>query len=102
MRTARVLPRFRAMLPSTHITKASISSKEHTAAFEFEAAGAGTAFGFQCELRRVKHSKPRFKDCRSPKMYKHLKPGNYTFEVRTLGSGGSDPTPAKKNFKIAR
>jgi hypothetical protein len=32
--------------------------------------------GFQCPL-----VKPSFSACRSPKTYKHLKPGKYTFEV---------------------
>jgi uncharacterized repeat protein (TIGR02543 family) len=92
---------FSANPPDTQITKASISSKKHTAAFRFTATG--TASGFQCELRRTKpHKSTGFKACRSPKSYKHLKPGRYTFEVGAGGPGGPDPTPAKKNFKIKR
>jgi len=30
-----------------------------------------------------------------------LKPGKYTFEVRAVGPGGPDPSPAKKKFKIS-
>jgi hypothetical protein len=51
--------------------------------------------GFQCAL-----VKPSFSACRSPKTYKHLKPGKYTFEVRAFNAAGADPTPAKKSFTI--
>ncbi len=37
----------------------------------------------------------------SPQTYKHLKPGKYRFAVRAVGPGGTDPSPAKKRFKIA-
>jgi hypothetical protein len=82
--------------PDTKITKATISSSKHAATFKFKAVG--TAKGFQCELKHGK--KASFKSCHSPKTYKHLKPGKYTFEVRAVGSGGPDKTPAKKSFKI--
>jgi hypothetical protein len=48
----------------------------------------------------MRHRKPRFKKCRSPKAYRHLRAGKYTFEVRALSSAGFDPTPAKSRFKI--
>ena len=79
--------------PGTKITKAKISSKHHTAKFSFKAIG--TATGFQCAL-----VKPSFSACRSPKTYKHLKPGKYTFEVRAFNAAGAEPTPAKKSFRI--
>ncbi len=89
--------------PGTKITKAKISSKHHQATFSFKAIG--TATGFQCALVRTpkahhKKPKPSFSACRSPKTYKHLKPGKYTFEVRALNAAGADPTPAKKSFTI--
>ncbi len=66
----------------------------------FEALGQAT--GFQCELKRKHaHKKAKFKDCVSPKTYKHLKPGKYTFAVRAIGPGGTDASPAKKRFEIA-
>jgi hypothetical protein len=83
--------------PNTKISKASISSTKHQASFKF--AAIGTAKGFQCALKHGK--KAAFKSCQSPKTYKHLKPGKYTFEVRAVGSNGPDPTPAKKSFKIS-
>jgi hypothetical protein len=83
--------------PNTKILKAKINSKVGRATFRFKAIG--TASGFQCALAK-KHRKPRFKKCKSPKTYKHLKTGRYTFEVRAFGAGGKDPSPAKKKFRI--
>ena len=89
--------------PGTKITKANISSKHHQATFSFKAIG--TATGFQCALVKKpkahhKKPKPTFKACKSPKTYKHLKPGKYTFEVRALKAAAADSTPATKSFTI--
>jgi hypothetical protein len=83
--------------PNTRISSAKISSKRREARFRFRATGSST--GFQCALVK-RHRKPRFKKCRSPKAYRHLRAGKYTFEVRALSSAGFDPTPAKRRFKI--
>jgi hypothetical protein len=83
-------------IPNTKIVKATISSPKRQASFKF--TSLGVAKGFQCELKSGK--KGSFKACRSVKTYKSLKPGKYTFEVRAIGSGGTDPTPAKKSFTI--
>lgn len=85
--------------PNTRITQATIGSNKGKAVFKFKASGTKT--GFQCALVSKKQRKPRFKSCRSPKTYKHLKNGRYTFEVRATGPGGKDPSPAKKRFKIS-
>jgi YVTN family beta-propeller protein len=88
-----------AELPNTRIKKAKVNKKKRKGSFKFKAIGHAT--GFQCELKR-KHARkrPKFKGCRSPKTYKHLKTGRYTFEVRALSSVGKDPTPAKKKFRV--
>jgi hypothetical protein len=83
--------------PNTKISKAKINSKLGRATFKFKAVG--TASGFQCALAKG-HRKPRFKKCKSPKTYTHLKTGRYTFEVRALDGGVKDPSPAKKKFRI--
>jgi hypothetical protein len=87
--------------PDTKITKVNV--KKHSANFSFKAVGV--ARGFQCELLRPKrkhHKKPKasFSACMSPKTYKHLKSGHYTFEVRAFNAAGVDATPATANFKI--
>lgn len=84
-------------VPDTKIIKATISSPKREASFKF--TSLGVAKGFQCALGKG-HKKAAFKACHSPKKYKHLKPGKYTFEVRAIGSGGTDPTPATNSFKI--
>lgn len=92
------------LVPNTKITKATISSKQHTATFRFGVVG--TPSGFSCALvknpkRHHKHAKPTYRPCRSPKLYRHLKAERYTFSVRGSNAGGSDPTPATKRFTIS-
>ncbi len=85
--------------PAAKITKAAISSKHHSAKFTFGAAGAA---GFQCALSRTRKGKskaPGYSSCTSPKTYKHLKAGKYTFFVRAL-SGTVAGKAAGKSFKI--
>ena len=85
----------------TLISKKRISRSKRKARFKFSATGHVT--GFDCALGRKKKGKKlnlSFSACSSPKGYKHLKPGKYTFEVRGTNSGQADPIPAKKKFKI--
>ena len=94
--TARFL-----LLPDTKITKAAIDPAQRRAAFKFKARGKSK--GFQCALVKAKKNKkpkPHFSRCRSPKTYKNLAPGRYTFRVRAFNAGGPDPSPAKKSFKV--
>ena len=85
------------------ITKAKISSAKGRARFTFISSGGGN--GFQCALVRRhkkktgKKPKPSFSACKSPKRYKNLTPGKYTFEVRALSSAGAGPA-AKRGFAI--
>jgi hypothetical protein len=89
--------------PGTTLKKAKIDAKAGTATFTF--AGSGQVTGFACELIRPhrkgsKAKKPTFASCTSPKAYKHLIPGHYTFKVEAQGAGGVDPTPAVRTFRI--
>jgi hypothetical protein len=38
--------------------------------------------------------------CRSPHIFRHLKPGRYKFKARAVASGVKDPTPASWVFKV--
>jgi List-Bact-rpt repeat protein/VCBS repeat protein len=91
---------FDRLPPDTQITKATISSKKGRATFKFVAIGDATD-GFQCALKRP-GKVASFKACSSPKHYRALRTGHYTFEVRAVNNGLPDPTPAKKKFKIKR
>jgi hypothetical protein len=87
--------------PAAKNVRAVISSKHHSARFTFSAAGAT---GFQCALTHKpkgnhKMAKPNYSSCTSPKTYKHLKVGRYTFFVRAV-SHGLVGTAASKSFKI--
>lgn len=89
----------------TKIGKAKISKKKHTASFTFTASGVVTRF--QCALVRPtnkrkhhKKHKPVFKACSSPKTYRGLKRGRYTFEVQAVNSAGPAVAAAIKRFKI--
>jgi hypothetical protein len=87
--------------PNTKITSEKVWSRKRRARFSFKAIGKST--GFRCALVRQRHHKkpkPSYRVCRSPKSYKRLKPGRYTFLVRAFNVGGSDPTPATRGFTI--
>jgi hypothetical protein len=89
--------------PNTVISKAKINQDNDSAKFTFTASDGSKAkatSGFQCALVKRKHAKPKFKDCKSPKKYRHLKPRKYTFQVRAFDPAGKDTTPAKKAFRI--
>jgi hypothetical protein len=92
-----------APAPGTTLKKAKIDAGAGTATFTF--AGSGQITGFACELIRPhrkggKARKPRFASCASPKTYKHLTLGHYTFKVEARGVAGVDPTPAVRKFRI--
>jgi hypothetical protein len=85
------------------LKRAKIDSDKGTVRFTF--AGSGAVSGFACEMVRPRHRgstarKPKFGECRSPKLYGGLTPGRYTFKVEAQGVGGADPTPATRSFKI--
>ncbi|TMM09261.1 MAG: hypothetical protein E6G00_10810 [Actinobacteria bacterium] len=81
------------------LTKAKLRKKKHRAKFSFEAIGSASRF--ECKLTKAKRKKnPTFWACSSPKTYKKLKRGSYTFEVRARNRQGVDPTPAKRRFTI--
>ena len=85
--------------PDTTLTKSKINSKKRTAAFSFTAVGPAT--GFRCAFAR-NGGRLAFHACSSPKTYRQLKRGSYTFEVQALNGSLADPSPAKKKFTIKR
>jgi hypothetical protein len=84
--------------PVTKITKSKINAKKGTASFHFKATHSPK--GFQCELIKPKQKpKAAFSSCRSPKTYKHLKRGKYTFKVRGFNAAGTGAA-ATRRFTI--
>ena len=96
----------------TKIKKAKIRPHgRHRVVFRFATKGPDRAKRFQCSLvkwpqgkhvkKRLKRIKVRFKDCGPRKrVYKHLKPGRYTFRVRVIGAHSWDRKAAKRRFRI--
>ncbi len=78
-------------VPRTKILRGTI--KGSTAKFKFSSSEKGSKF--ECRLDRKK-----FKLCKSPKIYKGLKPGKHVLQVRALKGKVIDPTPAKRKFQI--
>jgi hypothetical protein len=68
---------------------------------EFAATATGDATGVRCALAKAGHTLV-FKHCAAKRRYARLKRRRYTFEVRAVGPGGTDETPAKKTFTIKR
>jgi hypothetical protein len=95
-----------AGLPDTTAKKVKRKTKKRRATFSFTGTEAPT--GFECVLVKRKKGhhqhkpKPVFAPCTSPKIYKHLKRGKYTFMVRAVNSVGADPTPATQKLKVRR
>lgn len=99
------LPTVSTEPPRTRLTQTVITRRKRRATFRFDAVGAAT--GFQCKLTRPRSARrtrgpARFSGCRSPRSYKRLTPGRYTFKLRAVGPGGPDPTPAERNFRVGR
>jgi uncharacterized repeat protein (TIGR02543 family) len=83
----------------TAIEGGRVNQSKRVATFRFRAEGNATSF--QCRLKRRHHSRAAgFHRCQSPKEYRRLKAGRYTFAVRAVGLDGTDATPAKKTFRI--
>ena len=91
--------------PNTKITRSRIRARKGSAQIAFKSVGAAT--GFQCALTRKRaksrgQGRGKFRTCSSPKRYKRLRRGRYTFKVRAVNAVGPDPTPAKLSFKSKR
>jgi CSLREA domain-containing protein len=80
--------------PTATITKGpKAKSSSTTAKFKFKSNEAGSTF--QCKL-----DKGKFKNCKSPKTYKKLKPGKHVFKVRATDKAGNVGKPAKRKFTV--
>ena len=81
-------------------TKLKSGPKGHThsskATFKFSSSEAGSTF--LCKLDAKAWS-----SCKSPRTYKHLKPGKHTFKVRARDKAGNvDQSPAKRSWHVEK
>ena len=88
--------------PDTTIVKGAPNKTNKTQVkFEFTSNEPGSSF--QCSLKGKGLSRAikKFVNCSSPRKYKHLDEGKYTFEVRATDAAGNvDPSAAKDKFKV--
>lgn len=83
-----------AMQPKTKIKGKPKYEQSENTRFRFGSSVEGSTF--KCKLDRA-----RYRDCRSPKNYKHLKAGKHTFRVYAISpDGAADASPAKVKFKV--
>jgi hypothetical protein len=81
--------------PQTKIGKVKVSGTTATVKFSGSDDQAGK-LTFKCKL-----DKKKFKSCKSPKKFKHLKAGKHKVRVEAIDAAGNvDPSPAKKKFKV--
>jgi hypothetical protein len=96
--------------PETTISKGpkgKVKTKHKRAKVKFTFGSSAAGATFECAMTRAKSKKgkagksaaPLFSACKSPKTYQ-LKPGKYTFSVRAVSSGVTDPTPATRKFRV--
>jgi hypothetical protein len=82
--------------PDTTITAGpSGRTKDRTPTFRFRSDQTGVTF--QCKL----DTKP-YRACTSPFTTARLAFGKHTLQVRAVGAGGPDATPARRAFKVIR
>lgn len=83
-----------AHAPAT-LLKKHPPKKTHSAVAHFEFSSQPGGADFLCRL----DSKP-FAGCSSPKIYRKLKPGKHSFEVRAVAGALRDATPARFSWKV--
>jgi streptogramin lyase len=83
--------------------KVKIGGKRALVRFRFRSPDKGAKL--ECALRRGpkggRFPKPRFRDCKSPKIYA-LRPGKYRFWARAVIGDEFDRSPAKRTFFVIR
>ena len=78
--------------PDTRIRRLVVKGK--SARIRFRSTEAGSRF--RCKLDRRK-ARP----CRSPKIYRNLRPGSHTVRISAIDAAANvDPTPATRTFRV--
>ncbi len=91
--------------PNTKLLKKAINRRKRQAKFWFKGSVKGSKF--QCALVKQakkkkghRKPKPKFASCRSPRAYKHLAHGRYTFYVRASKGSARDLSPVSVKFRL--
>lgn len=90
--------------PNTTIVKGVPSKTDKTQVkFKFTSNEPGSSFECSLKGKGLDQAIKQFVACKSPRKYKHLGEGKYTFEVRATDAAGNvDPSPAKDKFQVVR
>ena len=88
--------------PETTITKTPANkSTKPKAKYKFTSDDPSATFECSLKGRGLDRAIKRFGDCASPRKYKGLDDGKFTFKVRAIDAAGNiDPSPAKDKFKV--
>jgi streptogramin lyase len=84
--------------------KVEAGRKGGKAKYKFSSDVAGATF--ECKLKRKGKRNDRetklakYAECKSPKTYRKLRRGRYTFSVRASAGGETDPTPATAKLRV--
>jgi hypothetical protein len=84
--------------PKVTRLKVKVNHRKRTARVTFRGTDPGRGskgLRFRCKLDH-KH----FKSCRSPKLYKHLRHGKHTVQVKVIDRAGNVSKPVKRKFRI--
>ena len=78
--------------------KVKVNHHKRTAKVTFRGTDPGNGskgLRFKCKL-----DKKHFKSCRSPKLYKHLRHGKHTVQVKAIDKAGNVSKPVKRKFRV--
>jgi hypothetical protein len=91
-----------AAVPDTKVTKGPTQTKKSTVKFSFTSTVAGATFECRLKGKGVHTVQDKtFQPCTSPRKYKKLVPGKYSFLVRAVSATGVvDATPAKVKLVV--
>jgi hypothetical protein len=77
--------------------------KKPKASFSFISTEAGSSFQCKLEGKGLDQAVTQYSACASPRAYKHLMHGKYTFSVyATDAVGNPDASPAQQTFKVKK
>ena len=86
----------RSMMKNVDISARPIPMKTAKVTFRGTDPGHGSkGLRFKCKLDRG-----HFKSCRSPKLYKHLRHGKHTVQVKAIDKAGNVSKAVKRRFKV--
>jgi subtilisin family serine protease len=84
--------------PKVTSVKVKVNHGKRTAKVTFRGTDPGNGskgLRFKCKL-----DKKSFKSCRSPKLYKNLKHGKHSVQVKAIDKAGNVSKPVKRKFKV--